>query len=253
MAKNPLIPSIEERLRGLLEVSRRNLREHGLTDVERARPTVTLTREFGCEGYPVAERLQDLLEKRSGRPWVVMDRALLDAVARDHHLSTKILENIGVKNRFLDDMLSTLSPRWKSDKDYYRLLCSQITALAQEGDVILVGRGAAILTQEIGNCYHFRIVAPMSFKVKSIAARMGITADEAQDLIQERQRQRDDFLKDFLGRDIADATLYHLIFNNARCPAGTIAGLMADVVMPVQAGAITPPRHDAAGGPEVSA
>lgn len=236
MTKNVLIPSIEERLRGLIEVSRRNLREHGLATGERRRPTVTLTREFGCEGYPVAERLQVLLEKRSGQPWVVMDRALLDAVAEDHHLSAQILQNLGAKNRFLDDMLSTFSSRWKSDKDYYRLLCRQIVALAHEGNVILVGRGAVILTQQTGNCFHFRIVAPMRFKAESIAARMGLSVEEAQDLIQSRQRQRDAFLKDFLGRDIAEPTLYHLLFNNARCSASRIAALMADVVMPVESG-----------------
>jgi cytidylate kinase len=236
MAKNVLIPSIEERLHGLIEVNRRNLREHGLGKDERQSPTVTLTREFGCEGYPVALRLQTLLEARSGQPWVVMDRALLDAVAKDHHLSAQILQNIGAKNRFLDDMLSTFSPRWKSDKDYYRLLCRQIVALAQEGNVILIGRGAAILTQETGNCFHFRIVAPMRFKVDSVSARMGLSSQEAQDLIQARQRQRDAFLMDFLGRDIADPTLYHLLFNNARCSAGRIASLMAEVVMPGEAG-----------------
>lgn len=236
MAKNVLIPSIEERLRGYIELSRRNLREHGLAKSARVHPTVTLTREFGCEGYPVAQRLQTLLEKRSGQPWVVMDRALLDAVAKDHNLSAQILQNLGTKNRFLDDMLSTFTPRWKSDKDYYRLLCRQIISLAEEGNVILVGRGAVILTQETGNCFHFRIVAPMRFKQESIAARMGLTPDEAQDLIQVRQRQRDAFLKDFLGRDVADPTLYHLLFNNARCSAGRIAALMADVVMPVEAG-----------------
>ena len=235
MEKNPLIPSIEERLRGLIEVSRRNLRQHGLADQARHRPTVTLTREFGCEGYPVAQRLQELLEQRSGQPWVVMDRALLDAVAKDHHLSAQILQNIGARNRFLDDMLSTFSPRWKSDKDYYRLLCREIIALAQQGNVILVGRGAVILTQQTGNCFHFRIVAPMRFKEESIAARMDLPMDEARDLIEVRQRQRDAFLKDFLGRDIADPTLYHLLFNNARCPAGTIAALMAELVLPGEA------------------
>lgn len=232
MAKSILIPGIEQRLRGLIEVSRRNLREHGF--VERERPTVTLTREFGCEGYPVAEKLKHLLEQRSGAPWVVMDRALLDAVAKDHNLSEEVLRNLGTKNRFLDDMLSTFSPRWKSDKDYYRLLSRQILALAQEGNVILVGRGAAILTQEVENCYHFRIVAPMSCKVKGVAARMNISADEAQDLIRERQAQRDAFLKDFLGQDIAEPTLYHLVFNNARLTADRIAWLMAEVVLPAQ-------------------
>lgn len=232
MARSVLIPAIEQRLRGLIEVSRRNTREHGF--VERERPTVTLTREFGCEGYPVAEKLQHLLEQRSGAPWVVMDRALLDTVAKDHNLSEEVLRKLGSKNSFLDDMLSTFSPRWKSDKDYYRLLSRQILALAQQGNVILVGRGAAILTQGVGNCYHFRIVAPMSYKVNSVAARMEISAGKAQDLVRERQEQRDAFLKDFLGRDIADPTLYHLVFNNARFSAERIAGVMADVVLPAQ-------------------
>jgi cytidylate kinase len=236
MAKSFLIPSIEQRLRGMMEVSRRNLHQHGFTDVERAFPTVTLTREFGCEGYPVAEKLQGILETRSGNRWVVMDRALLDAVAADHNLSDDILKNLGAKNRFLDDMLSTFSPRWKSDKDYYRLLCRQIIALATEGNVILVGRGASILTQDTGNCYHFRIIGPMSFKVKSVAARCGLSADQAEDMVREKQHQRDAFLKDFLGRDIADPTLYHLIFNNARFAAAEIAALMADVVMPTTGG-----------------
>ena len=234
MGRAVLIPSIEERLRGLIEVTRRNLREHGVTRGERRRPTVTLTREFGCEGYPVALRLQELLEQRSGLPWVVMDRALLEAVAEDHHLSAEILQNIGRKNRFLDDFLSTFTPRWKSDKDYYRLLSRQIVALAEEGNVILVGRGAVILTQETGNCFHFRIVAPMSFKVRSVAARASLPPDEAQDLIEVRQRQRDAFLKDFLGRDVSDPTLYHLLFNNARIPAERIAAMMADVIYPAQ-------------------
>jgi hypothetical protein len=45
----------------------------------------------------------------------------------------------------------------------------------------------------------FRIVAPMSFKVNSVAARAGLTLDEARDMIHGRQRKRDSFLKDFLG------------------------------------------------------
>ena len=236
MPEKMLIPSIEERLDGLIEVSRRNLHEHGLTSEARLRPTVTLAREFGCEGYPVAEKLQALLEQASGTRWVVMDRALLEVVARDNHLNTQILEKIGSRNRFLDDMFSTFSSHWKSDKDYYRLLCRQILSLAQDGNVILVGRGASILTQQMGNCFHFRIVAPMSFKVNSIMARTNLSPDAAQDMIHSRQRQRDAFLKDFLGRDIADPTLYHLIFNNARCSAGQIAALMAAVILPGEAG-----------------
>jgi cytidylate kinase len=163
-----------------------------------------------------------------------MDRALLEAVAADHHLSAEVLRDFGARNRYLDDILATFSPQWKSDRDHYRLLCRQIVALAQEGNVILVGRGAAILTQKTTNTFHFRMVAPIHFKVESIALRMGLSKEEAHDLIQTRQQQRDAFLKDFLGQDITDLTLYHLIFNNAKCPVDQIAGVIADVVMPVR-------------------
>jgi cytidylate kinase len=232
MTNNVLIPSIEERLRGFIEVKRRNLQEHGFSREARLRQTITLTREFGCEGYPVALKLQALMEKRTGAPWVVMDRALLDAVAADNHLSAEVLQNVGSRTSFVHEVISTFSPRWKTDQDYYRLLSHQILALAYEGHVIIVGRGAAILTQQTGNCYHFRIVAPMQFKIDSIAARMGVSPDEAHDVIKEKQRQRDAFLKNFTGRDITDPTLYHLVFNNARCSSTRIATLMADVVLP---------------------
>ena len=76
----------------------------------------------------------------------------------------------------------------------------------------------------------------MNFKVNSIVARTKVTPDEAQDLIRRSQRQRDAFLKDFLGRGISDPTLYHLLFNNARCAAQQIAALMAAVVLPGQSG-----------------
>ena len=232
MANNVLIPSIEERLQGFIEIKRRKQLEHGFAKDARLRRTITLTREFGCEGYPVALLLQSLMEKRTGEPWLVMDRALLDSVAADHHLSSEVLQNVGSRNSFVHEIISTFAPHWKTDPDYYRLLTHQILHLASEGNVIIVGRGAAILTQKIGNCFHFRIVAPMQFKIDSIHTRMGLPADEARDLINLKQQQRDAFLKNFLGRDITDPTLYHLLFNNARFSASRIAALMADVVMP---------------------
>ncbi|UFS72442.1 cytidylate kinase-like family protein [Geomonas sp. RF6] len=229
MAGRVLIPSIEKRLEAILEGRRRTLREYDAKQ-DFMHPAITLTREFGCEGYPVAEKVQALLEAKTGMPWAVMDKALLEAVARNHDLNEELLSNISSKNRFLDDMFSTFSPRWKSDKDYYRLLCRQITLLAQKGNVILVGRGAAILTQNMENCYHFRIVAPMAFKVKSITRRCDVSTEEAYEMIETKQRRRDAFIRDFLGRDLGDPTLYHLIFNNARNSADRIAEIIAGYV-----------------------
>ena len=231
MAEKLLVPSIEKRLERLIEISRRNLGGFSVRDRVKAGPTITISREFGCEGYPVSQKLQTLLQEKTGATWEVVDKALFEEVARNHDFPKDIFNNLGEKNRFLDDMMSTFSARWKSEKDYYRLLCRQITAFAAGGNVIVVGRGAAILTQDMPTCYHFRIVAPMEFKVSSIAKRLNLDSDEAEKLIVRKQRQRDAFIKDFLNRDVADLTLYHLVFNNAKISSQQIAKMICHFVM----------------------
>ncbi len=217
-----LIPTIEQRVSALVEVTRRAMGQ-AVSDKSKLKPTITVSREFGCEAYPMTEKLKALLEKKTGEPWALMDKALLEEVARNHNLSEEILRNIGDKSTFMDEVISTFTPRWKSDKDYYRLLCRHIVSLATAGNVIIVGRGAAIVTRSMGNCFHFRMVAPEDFKVKSIARRLGVQPADAKDLVQNRQKQRDKFIKDFLNTDGSDPHCYHMVFNNAKIPSEKIA------------------------------
>jgi cytidylate kinase len=217
-----LIPAIEQRVSALVEVTRRAM---GQADSSKSRlkPTITVSREFGCEAYPMTEKLKSLLEKKTGEPWALMDKALLEAVARNHNLSEEILSNLGAKSTFMDEVISTFTPKWKSDKDYYRLLCRHIVSLATAGNVIIVGRGASIVTRSMENCFHFRMVASEDFKIKSIAIRLGIALAEAKDLVQNRQKQRDKFMRDFLNADGSDPQCYHMVFNNGKIPGEKIA------------------------------
>lgn len=221
-----LIPGVEQRVSSLLEVTRR-VQGEAVSSRPRQKIAVTISREFGCEAYPMAESLKGLLEKKTGDTWALMDKSLLEEVAKNHNLSEEILHNLGAKPRFIDDVISTFSTNWKTDKDYYRLLCRHIMSLATGGNVIIVGRGGAVITQSMDNCYHFRIVAPMDFKVKSIAKRLGLSAIEAQEMVQKKQLLRDKFVKDFLNRDVGDPTLYHMLFNNAKNPPEKMADTIA--------------------------
>ena len=230
MADRLLVPSIENRMAALIEVTRRNSFGYPDVDKDLAPPAITISREFGCEGFPVAEKLKTLLEKKTGAVWGVMDKELLQEVARHHNLEEDIFKRLGEKNHFLDEMISTFSPRWKSDKDYYRLLTRQIVALATVGNVIIVGRGSSIVTQKMKNCFHFRCIAPQEFKTRTIAKRLNLSHDDAEDLVKKRQKARDSFIHDFLDRNVADETLYHLIFNNGKTTADRIAETICNFV-----------------------
>jgi hypothetical protein len=213
MPEKLLVPSIEQRLAAFVEASRR-AQQVSSKSRDRRKPTITISREFGCEAYPVTEKLKALLEEKTGEPWALMDKALLEKVARDHDLSEGVLTHLGQKPRFLDEMFSTLSTRWKSEKDHYKVLCGHMVSLAEAGNVIIVGRGSSMVTQPLENCFHFRMYASPEFKTRSIARRLGLPKIEAEDLVRKKQTERDRFIRDFLDQDAKDLSFYHLAFNN---------------------------------------
>lgn len=232
MSGRMLIPSIEKRLGALIESSRRNTLEHEAGNQSRAKKlSITISREFGCEAYPMAECLQNLMMKKTGDDWAIMDRGLLEEVARRTDLSEKILKNLGAKAGFLDEMLATFTPTWRTEKDHFRLLSHHIISLASAGNVILVGRGSASVTQSMKNCYHFKIFASMEYKIHSIARRMELSDEEAEKLIINKQQERNMFLKAFLNQDGKDLSLYHIVFNNDKSRAEKIASTIMEYLL----------------------
>lgn len=231
MPENLLIPSVDLRIGSLLEFYRKQLQKAGSHHhKQKQRPCITLSREYGCEGYPVAERLREEMIRSSGEEWVLLDKALLEEVARHNNLSAEVLRGLGEKNRMLDEILATFSSRWKSEKDHFRMLCRHIVSLAEQGNVIIVGRGGAIVTRHLENCHHFRLYASLAFKTTSIAGRLNLPAEEAEKLIMNKQKQRDKFIVDFLDQDPRDVSFYDLLFNNDRNSPEKIALTIAGYV-----------------------
>jgi cytidylate kinase len=229
MSERLLVPSIEMRLGSLLEINRR--KDESDASRDKVRPTITISREFGCEAYPATECLQKIMEKKSGQTWAIMDKALLDEVARRHNLSEEIVRSLGEKkSRILDEVLATFSSRWKSDNDHFRLLCKHVFSLAEKGNSIIVGRGSSIVTQQLKNCYHFRIYSSHEFKVASIARRLKIPREEAERIVEKNQKQRDAFVHDYFNLDPHDLRFYHLVFNNDKNSPEWIAQMIAEYV-----------------------
>ena len=230
MSDKLLVPSIENRLTGLIEVSRRAKAagehlEKNITD-----KTITISREFGCEAYPAAEKLKAILEDRTGGNWALVDRTLVDEVARRHDLEAEFLHNLGQRPRWLDDMLSSLSAKWKNERDYFQLLARKIVAVASGGNAIIVGMGGAIVTQSMQNCIHFRIFGSQEFKIDSIVTRTRVSQAEAVAMIEKRQKAREKFIRDFLDKDINNINYFHMLLNNDRSDATLMAETMAAYV-----------------------
>jgi len=236
MPDNLLIPSVDLRVGALEEYNRTQKQKAMLHHKKpKPRPCVTISRQFGCLGYPVAERVCELMSRKSGEPWLLIDRAVLDEVAKHHNISKDILESLGEKNRLLDDILATFSPRWTHSQDCFRLLCKHVVSLAEQGNVIIMELGGAIITRHFEHSKHFRIYGSMDFKVRAIAQRLQIEYEAAEKMVIKQQKQRDAFIRDFLDQDDHNPALYELLFNNDRNSvekiATTIAAYVADELL----------------------
>ena len=235
MPDNLLIPSVDLRV-GALEEYNRTQKQKALLQHKKPkpRPCVTISRQFGCLGYPVAERLCELMSQKTGEAWLLIDRAVLDQVAKHHNISKDILESLGEKNRMLDDILAAFSPRWTHSQDCFRLLCKYVVGLAEQGNVIIMELGGAIITRHFEHSKHFRIYGSMEFKVRAIAQRLAIDSEAAEKMVIKQQKQRDAFTRDFLDQDDHNPALYELLLNNDRNSvekmATTIASYVADEI-----------------------
>ncbi|MDA8415275.1 MAG: cytidylate kinase-like family protein [Desulfobacteraceae bacterium] len=231
MPENLMMPSVDLRIGSLEEYNRRQKEKAALQHRKpKARPCLTISREFGCEGYPVAELLRELMMQRSGEEWLLVDKAILEVVAQRHNISEDILRHLGEKNHILDEVLATFSPRWKSDQEYFKLLCRHVISLAEQGNVIIIELGGGIITRHIEHSYHFRLYGSPDFKIRTVARRMNIEPEAAETLIHKQQKQRDHFHRDFLNQNAHDPALYDMLFNNARIQPARIAHTIADFV-----------------------
>jgi len=214
-----LPPSVEIRLAGwarILESQPQPIAEL------KTRPTITLSREFGCGGFPLAESLKALLEKVTEEPWTILDKALLERVAHDEGISMRLLRNLGDETRVLE-RLGLSSAQHVTHDAAFEKISSHLVRAAAVGNAIIVGRGGAVLCHQLSNCFHFRLEASLAWRVRSIQERLGLSEHEAREMVKTHSRMREKFLNDCLGVDGHDRKYYDAVFNDERHSPEVIA------------------------------
>ncbi len=205
-----LAPDIEMRLAGWMKIQERHR-----DPVVKVRPTITLSRQFGCEAFPLAERLKDLMEHASGEPWNIFDKSLIELVAKEESIPLRLLKNLGDMSRAIESFGLHSAERITHDMAFDKV-AQYLVQIGKVGNAILVGQGGAVLCHDLANSYHFRLVAGFDWRVASYMKRTGLSLAEAMDHVKENTRLREKFVSHCLGEDITDPHLFDAIFNNER-------------------------------------
>ena len=130
---------------------------------------ITVSRQSGCGAHVFAEELAEWLRSHlphNAIPWSVFDRSLVEAVLRDHHLPARLAafmpeDRVSQLDDIIQDLLSLHPPM----ETLVRQTSETILHLAELGNVIILGRGANIITERLPQVLHVRLVGSLEQRV----------------------------------------------------------------------------------------
>jgi hypothetical protein len=178
---------------------------------------ITVSRQSGCGAHVFAEELAARLQShlpQSPVPWTIFDSGLMEAVLRDHHLPSRLAAFMPEdKVSQLDDIVLQLLSLHPPTETLVMQTSETILRLAELGNVIIVGRGANIITAGLPRVLHVRLVGSVAQRVTHMKTFDKLNEKDALARIAREDTGRSRYLKRYFGKDIDDPLLYHLIIN----------------------------------------
>ncbi len=196
-------------------------------------PCFTLSREFGCQAYALAEALIKRLNARvAGEPWIIVGRQIIDRVSELSGYTVAQIEKSQDTPSSLKAIFSMFLDSSRAEEtEIFTHMRSVIRSFARRGNCVLVGRGSVFAVQDLSNCINLRLVATPEFRINKIMQSHNLSEKAAIEFIALHQRQRDDFIRRFADKIIADPVLYHLVINNAHLDIEKIAELAEEYLI----------------------
>jgi cytidylate kinase len=187
-----------------------------------SRPFITIAREPGSGGAPIAKEVA----KKLG--FECIDEQIVEEIAKSTRLRKEIIKSVDEKSRTrIEDMVhSMLNPEYIDDIKYVTELSKIILTYAHKGKVVLVGRGANFIAP-FGKGLHVCVTAPYEVRVKRAMDHEGFDRDKAEEVIGSVEKERKNFVKQYLRKDPNKVNSYDLIINTTYFPMD----LAADVIV----------------------
>jgi CMP/dCMP kinase len=189
---------------------------------------VTLSREYGSGGGEIAARLSRKLG------WQLIDHAVIEQAARElgvyetevekhdeEYVVSTLSRILGGIQQFVTSIPTpgatpaSAAPSAAETRAYQDTIRQIITAAADSGHVVIVGRAGQVLLADKRDVLHIRVVAPLQLRVAYVARREGLDLDTADRRVQAKDRARTRYMKTQYNCQHEDPHFYDLVINTA--------------------------------------
>ena len=203
---------------------------------ENGYPFVTISRQAGAGGHLLSYViLSEFLKHKDREPllegWHVFDKELTELVAKDPLLTTDFEGLVSEKHRSqFNDFVESLFTGHSEQDNLARTSFKVVRMLALIGKVVIVGRGGCLVTADLPQGIHMRLVAPEAHRVVWMMKRFKLNKEDAQDLVTKQDSSRRKLIKLLFNRDIQDPLLYDVTWNTGRVGLDVITAATINLI-----------------------
>ena len=174
---------------------------------------INVGRQLGSGGHDIGRMLADDFSAR------YYDKEILNLAAKESGFSEEFFEQNDECHGFLRSLFNMHAPH-VSDSNFYQNNFSQeslfkfqsdaIRKEAGKGSCVFVGRCADYVLRDFQNVVNVFITAPLDLRIGNVAAKAGVTAEEARKLIEQGERRRAEYYQYYTGKKWGAAQSYDL-------------------------------------------
>ena len=228
---------------GTYEKARLYIEAHSASEndpVNRARtlnpgPCITISRETGIGAEKICQLLIDFLSAHSNplyNNWAYFDKNLIDKILADHELPQHFRSYLETERpEGIESMFSQILNIQPHNLKLLHKIAQTILRLGRFGNVIIIGRGGNVITKELKNAFHVRLVAPFEFRVSNSQVLYDVNKKDARHFIEKEDKARREYLKNYFHKDIDDPRNYHIVLNTYLMSFEEIAETIGTIII----------------------
>ena len=177
---------------------------------------ITISREFGSGGRTIGKLVADRLGYR------FCDGDIIDEVVKSSGLAREIVQKYDEyathKNSFLYSI--AVNAGWDGHNGLSfanRVQIAQVNVIkkiAEEGNCVIIGRGADYILRDRADCLHVFIHAGMEFRAKHVIENYGETEVKIEDRLRDKDTRRKVFNRSFTMREWGAYENYNLMIDS---------------------------------------
>lgn len=185
---------------------------------------ITIARQFGAGGKTLGSRVAEKLG------YVLIDEQIVEMVAQEADVSPDWVDSVaqeagreGILSRlvrkigpFSKGYLETAmedKPGYINGDLYISLLHKVIPTIAEQDNVLIIGRGGQFILADRPDTFHFLMIANMEHRIQFMMEQYNIDRKQAQIVIDKQNNRRINLYRYFGRTDYEHPTLYHMVFN----------------------------------------